>query len=80
VKNWIKFEIGNQLVRNTCVFGCGCGLCKFLLFDLNINCNYLKIAIVLFCREKKKREERVGSQKANEAITKCTGDFLYSGH
>jgi len=53
---------------------------NFLLFDLNINNNYLKIAIVLFCREKKKREERVGSQKANEAITKCTGDFLYSGH
>lgn len=26
-------------------------------------------------REKKKREERSGSEKANEAITKCTGDF-----
>ncbi|ONK74640.1 uncharacterized protein A4U43_C03F8570 [Asparagus officinalis] len=31
-------------------------------------------------REKKKREERVGSQKANEAVTKCSGDFLYSRH
>ncbi|KAJ6842455.1 protein THYLAKOID FORMATION1, chloroplastic [Iris pallida] len=31
-------------------------------------------------REKKKREERVGSQKANEAITKCVGDFPYARH
>ncbi|KAJ6796629.1 protein THYLAKOID FORMATION1, chloroplastic [Iris pallida] len=31
-------------------------------------------------REKKKREERVESQKANEAITKCIGDFLYARH
>lgn len=31
-------------------------------------------------REKKKRDERAGSQKANEAVTKCTGDFLYSMH
>ncbi|XP_020576753.1 protein THYLAKOID FORMATION1, chloroplastic [Phalaenopsis equestris] len=28
-------------------------------------------------REKKKREERSGSQKANEAITKCIGDQQY---
>ncbi|KAH0455083.1 hypothetical protein IEQ34_017007 [Dendrobium chrysotoxum] len=28
-------------------------------------------------REKKKREERSGSQKANEAITKCIGDYQY---
>ncbi|XP_010904849.1 protein THYLAKOID FORMATION1, chloroplastic [Elaeis guineensis] len=30
-------------------------------------------------REKKKREEKVESQKANEAITKCMGDFHYAG-
>ncbi|XP_057953361.1 protein THYLAKOID FORMATION1, chloroplastic isoform X2 [Malania oleifera] len=31
-------------------------------------------------REKKKREERTESQKANEAITKCTGDYQYAGY
>lgn len=30
-------------------------------------------------REKKKREERVESQKANEAITKCLGEYEYTG-
>ncbi|KAI4322612.1 hypothetical protein L6164_022289 [Bauhinia variegata] len=30
-------------------------------------------------REKKKREERSDSQKANEAITKCLGQYQYSG-
>ncbi|KAI4334034.1 hypothetical protein L6164_018774 [Bauhinia variegata] len=30
-------------------------------------------------REKKKREERTDSQKANEAITKCMGQYQYSG-
>ncbi|KAJ9686839.1 hypothetical protein PVL29_015613 [Vitis rotundifolia] len=30
-------------------------------------------------REKKKREERVESQKANEAITKCLGEYQYTG-
>ncbi|OVA06787.1 Photosystem II Psp29 [Macleaya cordata] len=30
-------------------------------------------------REKKKREERAEPQKANEAITKCLGDFQYAG-
>ncbi|KAL5976243.1 Protein THYLAKOID FORMATION 1, chloroplastic [Asimina triloba] len=30
-------------------------------------------------REKKKQEERVESQKANEAIKKCTGDYRYAG-
>ncbi|ERN03530.1 hypothetical protein AMTRI_Chr02g218190 [Amborella trichopoda] len=29
-------------------------------------------------REKKKREERSESQKANEAVTKCVGDFHYA--
>ncbi|KAF3443823.1 hypothetical protein FNV43_RR13513 [Rhamnella rubrinervis] len=30
-------------------------------------------------REKKKREERTESQKANEAITKCLGDYQHAG-
>lgn len=30
------------------------------------------------CREKKKREERSASQKANEAITKCMGESIYA--
>ncbi|KAL2474215.1 Protein THYLAKOID FORMATION 1 [Forsythia ovata] len=30
-------------------------------------------------REKKKREERVESQKAIEAVTKCSGEYQYSG-
>lgn len=29
-------------------------------------------------REKKKREERTEPQKANEAIKKCLGEYLYS--
>ncbi|KAJ0113380.1 hypothetical protein Patl1_02149 [Pistacia atlantica] len=28
-------------------------------------------------REKKKRDERAESQKANEAITKCVGEYQY---
>ncbi|GAY60668.1 hypothetical protein CUMW_203810, partial [Citrus unshiu] len=31
-------------------------------------------------REKKKREERTEPQKANEAIKKCLGEYLYSHH
>lgn len=31
-------------------------------------------------REKKKREERAENVKADEAITKCAGDFLHSRH
>ncbi|CAI9757291.1 unnamed protein product [Fraxinus pennsylvanica] len=30
-------------------------------------------------REKKKREERTESQKANEAVTKCLGEYQYAG-
>lgn len=30
-------------------------------------------------REKKKIEERAGSQKANEAVTKCLGEYQYMG-
>ncbi|KAH7860174.1 hypothetical protein Vadar_010179 [Vaccinium darrowii] len=30
-------------------------------------------------REKKKREERVESQKASEAVAKCLGDYQYAG-
>lgn len=30
-------------------------------------------------REKKKREERAGTQKANEAITTCLGEPQYIG-
>ncbi|XAR55452.1 hypothetical protein NMG60_11035523 [Bertholletia excelsa] len=30
-------------------------------------------------REKKKREERVDSQKANEAVTKCLGEYQHAG-
>ncbi|KAL2496915.1 Protein THYLAKOID FORMATION 1 [Forsythia ovata] len=30
-------------------------------------------------REKKKREERTEAQKANEAVTKCLGEYQYAG-
>lgn len=33
-----------------------------------------------FCREKKKREEKVESQNASETVTKCTGDFHFVSH
>ena len=49
-----KIEIGNQLVHKACSFGC-CDLCKFLLFDLNINSNHLKISIMSFSAEKRRR-------------------------
>lgn len=33
----------------------------------------------IFFREKKKIEERAESQKANEAITKCLGEYQHAG-
>jgi hypothetical protein len=37
-------------------------------------------AMNLAFREKKKREERAETQKANEAFAKCLGDHQYAGN
>lgn len=44
-----------------------------------VNKPYYFFAMILAFREKKKREERAETQKANEAVTKCLGVYQNAG-
>ena len=76
---WVGVGLRSILVTNKRINLCCIVVLRESYTYFLVNKPYYFFAMILAFREKKKREERAETQKANEAVTKCLGVYQYAG-